>query len=248
MQKLRLLACSLMLLSGQAVAQAGGGNELVLSLYNQLETLQSEVQTLRGLVEEQAHQIRRLESDARERYMDLDQRLVGLSSAETAPGFGPAASGSVATPPAAQLNAAPNTAVAAGGSAVPAAALSDEELYRSALSLLLDQGDSRGASVLFQRYIDTHPDGRRLPNALYWQGEALILLADYGGARDMFERVLRDFPEDLKAAGAMLKLGVVYGHLGNRAQAEQTWRELPLRYPDSSSEIGLARDYLGQQR
>ncbi|HHX83563.1 MAG TPA: tol-pal system protein YbgF, partial [Pseudomonadaceae bacterium] len=121
-------------------------------------------------------------------------------------------------------------------------------LYHSALSLLLDQGDSQGASQLFQRYIDTHPDGRRLPNALYWQGEALILLADYAGARDMFERVLRDFPQDLKAAGAMLKLGVVYGHLGNRAQAEQTWRDLPLRYPDSSSEIGLARDYLGQQR
>ena len=74
------------------VVEAGGrnqraaeteGNELLLTLYTQLEALQSEVQTLRGMVEEQSNQIRRLQTEQRDRYIDVDRRLSELSGGAT---------------------------------------------------------------------------------------------------------------------------------------------------------------------
>lgn len=243
MQRLKLMAAVLALSSTQVLAQAGPSNELVLSLYNQLEALQSEVQTLRGLVEEQGYQIRQLESEARERYLDLDQRLADQAATRAdQPPVVPLPS--VSTPAA----IAGTTPALAQPTVTTAPPLSEQDLYRTALSLLLDQGNSQAAVAEFQRYIDDYPAGSLLANALYWQGEALILLAEYSRARDQFERVLRDFPEHQKASGAMLKLGVAYDQLGDRARAEQLWRDLPARYPGSVEEIGHAQRYLGQPR
>lgn len=55
------------------------GNEIVVTLYNMVEALQREVQTLRGLVEEQTYQIRRMENEQRDRYLDVDNRLSELN-------------------------------------------------------------------------------------------------------------------------------------------------------------------------
>lgn len=256
MQRFKSLAAALALLSTQALAQAGGNNELVLSLYNQLEALQSEVQTLRGLVEEQGYQIRRLEGDARDRYMDLDRRLSDLAT-----GAGNSNAPAAIAGAGGQPQPAPQSQPAASRSSTPAPAattfqptapvappLSEQDQYRTALSLLLDQGDAQSAVGEFQRYIDAYPRGSLMANAIYWQGEALILLAEYNRARELFERVLRDYPDHQKASGAMLKLGVAYDQLGNRARAEQLWRELPTRFPGSTEEISHAQRYLGQPR
>jgi tol-pal system protein YbgF len=72
--------------SSQTTTQSGvnntgsnSGNEIIVTLYNMLEVLQREVQTLRGLVEEQSYQIRRMENEQRDRYLDVDNRLSELN-------------------------------------------------------------------------------------------------------------------------------------------------------------------------
>lgn len=65
--------------NSQNRSSAGGGNEIIVTLYNIVEALQREVQTLRGLVEEQTYQIRRMENEQRDRYLDIDNRLSELS-------------------------------------------------------------------------------------------------------------------------------------------------------------------------
>lgn len=274
---------------GQArgASAATGNNDLLISLYNQLEALQQEVQTLRGIVEEQSNRLRRLETETRDRYLDMDSRLSALSGGTAVPPAGGTAAG-VAPVDAGQLPVAPPMDEVAGDvrtsvpfnpalqggvgvrapgtlatEAVPAATapaapgviagvdaaayqLSEQDLYRSALNLLLEEGKSEESAATFDVYLQRFPDGRLLPNALYWQGEALILLSRYPEALAAFERVLNEFPADAKAAGAMLKIGVVQNLQGNRSEAERIWRELPGRFPDSASEITLARDYLSR--
>lgn len=68
---------------------SGNGNEIIITLYNMVEALQREVQTLRGLVEEQTYQIRRMENEQRDRYLDVDSRLSELNQrmADTASGI-----------------------------------------------------------------------------------------------------------------------------------------------------------------
>ncbi len=271
---------------GGQQAQSQQGNELVLSLYNQLEALQQEVQTLRGMVEEQSNQLRRLQADQRDRYIDVDRRLSELTGAGAAPpaltpgATTPAAPlgtnpGAVVTPPTSTgtqppLNdpnsAAPatfppaNTAPLGGAPAItnPAptgaltadAQMNEADLYRTALDLLLEQSERsqyEESIRLFQSYIDRFPQGRLLTNAYYWQGEALILVERFDEARDVFTRLITNYPEDPKAAGAMLKLGIVHERMGNQALAEQTWSEIATRYPENVTEIREAQTRLRGQ-
>lgn len=246
----------------RSAAASNNSNELLISMYNQLEALQQEVQLLRGMVEEQAHQLRTLESESRQRYLDIDRRLSSAGSAGADPNAPVPNTGEAETgqPRETQVgdvrttvpfNPVLQASAEAGGSeqesvlpTLDISQMSEQDLYRTALNLLLEEGNSADAVRLFQNYVDRYPEGRLLPNALYWMGEAYILLARYPQARDAFERVLRDFPEDPKAPGAMYKLGTVFNLMGERALAEQTLRELPNRYPDSPSENTLAREYL----
>lgn len=271
------------------LAQAANpNNELVVSLYNQLEALQREVQTLRGIVEEQSFQLRKMETEQRDRYLDIDRRLSGLSggsvpgavpdsnavpggpgqmppaqtgagdpaaSSRFEPAFNTNAPGNDNLPPVARNEAAPpvQSANPAGPGGAPGVAagtpidqMDDQELYRTALALLLEQNQYEESIRLFQSYIERFPQGRYLTNAYYWQGEALLLVARYDEARDVFNKILTDYPQDPKAAGAMLKLGVAYREMGDAALAMRTWQEIATRYPENLTEIGFAQDYLDQ--
>lgn len=260
----------------QVSAQAPS-NELLMRLYDQLQALQSEVQALRGTVEEQAYQLQRMQTEQRDRYIDLDKRLsemalgagVGVAPAAV-PGQMPADTTNFQPVPATGLApVAPAPQVAGGvnpgavipdqgftatapvtnpASSQPAPQMDEQELYRTALNLLLEQGQYDESFGLFQSYIDNYPQGRLFPNALYWQGEALILMSRLSDARDVFTRLMNQFPQDPKAASAMLKLGVVHQQMGNQDLATQTWRDIATRYPESVSEINLARDYLNNRR
>jgi tol-pal system protein YbgF len=280
LQKALLLALALGSAAASAqvpVTEAGGasaraaqpaGNEIVVTLYNQLEALQQEVQTLRGLVEEQSYQIRRMQTEQRDRYLDIDRRLSELAGTATA-GVVPAPALSGTPTPANQVNTGTqttfNTSVppvattasqprtttplaATPPATDPATAQMDEqELYRTALNLLLEQSQYEESIRLFQSYIDRFPQGRLLTNAYYWQGEALILVSRFTQAKDVFTRLITNYPQDPKAAGAMLKLGVVYQQMGDSALAVQTWQEIATRYPENVTEIRAAQDYMNRQ-
>ncbi len=257
-------------------AAAPGGNELVMSMYNQLEALQQEVQTLRGRVEEQDYQIKRMQTEQRDRYLDIDRRL--SAGSQTAPigvpPFGP--SGTSPPPPSAETQipsvrnsappqvdsnagvaanttpqqvpqaALPNTATPASTPAA-AAQMDEQELYRTALNLLLEQSNYEQSIQYFQTYITTYPQGRYLTNSYYWQGEAFILVGKFREAEDVFLKIIDGFPQDPKAAGAMLKLGVVYQEMGDDDQARKTWQDIAARYPENTTEIREAANHLRRQ-
>jgi len=262
-------------------SQAGSNNDLVISLYEQLETLQQEVQTLRGIVEEQNFQIKKIQTEQRDRYLDIDRRL-SISSQN---GADVATSEVSGASPAALLSKTGQAEVSTVDSSIqrstsavgesvqannstqgtrseavpvfvqPAGAplpalvgqMDEQELYRTSLNLLLEQSNYEESISMFQSYIDNYPQGRYLTNSYYWQGEAFILVSRFSQAIDVFNKILSDYSQDPKAAGAMLKLGVAYKQLGDLSLADQTWREIATRYPDSSTEIREAENYLNGQ-
>lgn len=257
--------------SNAPAAAAAGGNELIVNMYNQLEALQQEVQTLRGRVEEQDYQIKRMQTEQRDRYLDIDRRLSSSPQPDSGNTLSPAiapntpaaipAPGPVATPPANAVpqNSNPGTIanttpqVATPPSANPAATpssvpqMDEQELYRTALNLLLEQSNYEESIQYFQAYITNYPQGRYLTNSYYWQGEAFILVERFNDARNVFNKIINEFPQDPKAAGAMLKLGIVYEEMGDTDQARRTWQEIAVRYPESTTEIREAANHLRGQ-
>jgi len=82
--------------SVSAIGQGtGGSNDAMLLLLEQNRNLQAEVQALRGLVEEQGYEIRKLQRESLDRYTDTDNRLRNLEQASASGGLSsPATAGS----------------------------------------------------------------------------------------------------------------------------------------------------------
>src|SRR5690606_37807098 len=63
----------------------GNSSEQTLELLNRINQLQTEVQSLRGLVEQQGFEIESLKKRARDQYLDLDSRIGRLEGNPLAP-------------------------------------------------------------------------------------------------------------------------------------------------------------------
>ena len=240
-------------------------NEIMVNMYLQLETLQAEIQNLRGLVEEQSYLIRRMQMEQRDRYLDTDSRIGALYNQVQA------FHGDQAIPsqpsqlpegqlseenPAIQVGTVPNTSEITPGTpsintpfstqapVVANVPQNEQALYRQALNLLLEDEAYQASITLFQQYIDVYPAGRYLTNALYWQGAAFELTGSYNQAIVVLQRLINEFPDDPKAPTALLRLGTVYREMGDTGQAAVTWQQISQAYPDSTSEIEIASEYL----
>lgn len=207
-------------------------------VFEMLQTLQEEVATLRGLVEEQDYELKQLKQQRLDDYLNLDRRIGELSGK---PGAG-------AAPTSASGNPA---GVASGGSApaartaAPAGEQSADELqmYRSAIDLVLRQKNYDQAIIAFNQYLTDYPQGAYAANSEYWLGEISLLQGNLEKSRSWFERLLSDFPAHDKAADAQYKLGTVYHRLGNTQKAKSLLNEVVAKNPNTNA-ARLASNYL----
>jgi len=247
----------------QVPASNNSQNDIMVNMYLQLEALQSEIQNLRGLVEEQSYQIKRMQAEQRDRYLDTDSRLSEINSqvqsyhsGQPIAGISPAPSvinpltnSSANTNGSSNLTAnnQPLTNPVAGGAGVAVASpQTEQQLYREALNLLLEDEAFTESINLFQQYIERYPRGRYLTNTLYWQGAAMELAGLHAQAILVLQRLISEFPADAKAPTALLRLGTVYRKMGENAQAASHWRRIAQDYPESVSEIEIANEYLSE--
>ncbi len=206
-------------------------------LLNQMETMQQEVMELRGLVEEQANAIDRLEKENRDRYLDLDRRISQLAaggSSSTSVKVPGVSSGSSAT----QLPAVIGEVTA--GSAQSGA--SGEALYQDAFQLIRDRKFPEAVAGL-KKYISEHPTGDYVDNAQYWLGEVHLAQGDLGEAEAAFLRLIKKYPLSSKIDDATYKLGQVYDRQGKTAKAKSFLKKTIKDFPGSSA-ARLADVYL----
>ena len=247
----------------QVPASNNSQNDIMVNMYLQLEALQSEIQNLRGLVEEQSYQIKRMQTEQRDRYLDTDSRLSEINSqvqsyhsGQPIAGISPAPSViNPITDSSANANGSSNltannqplTNPVAGGAGVAVASpQTEQQLYREALNLLLEDEAFTESINLFQQYIERYPRGRYLTNTLYWQGAAMELAGLHAQAILVLQRLISEFPADAKAPTALLRLGTVYRKMGENVQAASQWRRIAQDYPQSVSEIEIANEYLSE--
>ncbi len=263
MNRIRSLILCAFLAPGMAAAQTGGPTlvqrvdrlerimENQLKLYLQLESLQKELDALRGEQEVLRHRLDRLDKSQRDLYLDIDNRLRQLEAAmeqllappsETPPPL----VGSDVPPPAqpenggdAGLNPPPSLPLSAGDQG-------DAKAYEQAFALLKD-GHYDEAIAAFQAYLGRFPDGRYAANAQYWLGEAYYVKRDFTRAIQEFSQVLARFPESSKVPDAMLKLGFSHYELKEWAQARKILQQLIDQYPDTTA-ARLAKRRLQQMK
>lgn len=205
--------------------EADETSNLQAELFYQLQALQQEVLELRGLVEEQSHEIQRLKQQRMDDYLDLDRRIGELSQGGLA-GAGAAVSGG-STP-------------SRDGAGASGEKVSETQMYRDAYQLLRDR-EIEPAIEAFNAYLEAYPEGNFAGNSHYWLGEIYLLNEDLDRAQEWFEKLLETFPDDRKRTDAQYKLGRVYHQQGKDQQARELLQEVASSGSDAAR---LARQYL----
>lgn len=213
-----------------------GGDRRLGELFYQLQILQQEVQELRGLVEKQNYQLRRLARDQQEQYIDLDGRVAQLVQA----GAAASPTGSATTANASSGSAFPRTPIAT----IPSTGGGEREAYTSAFDLMKARQFDESA-MAFNQLIVAYPNGQYTPNAFYWLGELYLASEDVEKARQSFAQVLNLYPEHPKIADTLYKLGVVYHRLGDGRRSVEYFSRVQAEYPQSSAAT-LAASYASE--
>lgn len=243
-------------------------------LYQQLQQLRQEMMQLRGLVEEQAHQLRQLKQQSLDRYIDLDRRISGTSPAvlpadeseetmldgDSSTGAAGVAAGTTgvggtsaavgATSAAESSGAFSNggsgnmTAAAAAQPAVSTGNPSSD--YAKAYALVRNRQFAEAIDA-FNDYVQRYPDDRYTPNAWYWLGELHVAVKpqNLAASTEAFQKLLADYPDNGKVPAAMYKLATVYYLNGQKQKAKEMLTHVIDRYSNTgNSAVQKSREFL----
>ena len=106
------------------------------------------------------------------------------------------------------------------------------EIYRDAYETY-QKGDLEGARRKFEVFLRQYPNTDLSDNAQFWVGETYFVKKDYEKAILEYEKVIVKYPEGDKVPAALLKQGLAFHELGDRANARNLLRRVIDRYPQS---------------
>ena len=120
--------------------------------------------------------------------------------------------------------------------------LSEDEVYASAKQAF-DRGDLETAREEFQKIIKQYPKSRHADNAQFWIGEIYYREKWYEKAILEYQKVIEKYPKGNKVPASLLKQGLAFLNLGEKANARLILNELVVKHP-KSNEAKIARQKL----
>ncbi len=211
------------------------------ALLDQVSILQKEVQELRGLLEIQEHELKRVEKSQQTLFLNLEKQLTdktqkkGTTTAVSnmMPSLKPPTNMADELPTVAKKEALPETVPSTN---TPISLIKTAEGF-------LKEKKYIEAEKNYQAYIEAHPTGEFAPSVYYTLGEIYwtewhteksnTLLLEK--AVHAFSDVANGFPHHNKAKDALLKIGLVEIEKGNYQTAAQYFKRVIDQYPQSPS-------------
>ena len=187
-------------------------DEAIELLYQKLSELEKEVAELRSQLEENSVLMERSLELQQQRYLDLDSRILELSSIER----------NIIS------NSAEEDLVMDNGQA------EEKLLYKNALELF---EASRYAEALevFSEVIISYPDGIYTPDAYFWSGELFLAQELYEDAKLSYAEVFEQFPDHIRSADSLYKLGEIQRIDSEFIEAINYFERVVSLFPDSGA-------------
>jgi tol-pal system protein YbgF len=201
------------------------------SLLQKIQGLQQDIQELRGQLEMQTHDLKRLQDQQLSFYKDLDARIsqsphsqvMNTASTPSTTAATPLSSSNattIVTPPHPVINSNKSN---------PA---NEQISYLAAYELVKNKHFDEALSAM-QAFVIQYPHGGYTANAQYWLGELCLVKNDYAKAIEHFNHVLHEFPSSSKSAASLLKIGYAQAALGQTPEARLTLQTVIKNYPDT---------------
>ncbi|WP_318471709.1 tol-pal system protein YbgF [Photobacterium leiognathi] len=185
--------------------------QVQLQMQRRLEQMSSDIDELRGNVERNSYDIKKIVERQREIYREVDN-----------------------------LSRLPEKAAPAEEKKEPASTeayssnVSENAAYEKAVNLILKDKDYKGATKAFQSFLTTYPESVYKPNASYWLGQLFFAQNQLADAATNF-KVVADTKDSSKRADALLKLGVIAERSNDVATAKTYYQEVVKSYPNSTT-------------
>ena len=194
-------------------------------LQQQLDSMQGEIDQLRGSVEVHTNQLEKVLERQRELYLEIDKRVEALKQSTGQSGGG-ASSEQTQRP-----TRGDNTSL--DSSSQPS--MGEDEAYDNAVNLILKSKEYDKAIPAFRSFIDDYPNSQYSANAHYWLGQLLFNKREWAQAKEQFSEVVNRYEQSSKRAEAMLKLGVIAQREEDNDTAREYFERVIAKYPNSSA-------------
>jgi TolA-binding protein len=208
-------------------------------LTQKIQKLEEDVRNLRGKVESHDNDIDQLQKDAKNRFIDFDQRLGQVQEDLVPDTSATPQSNNTLAPNATSQNpvAGSNPTTATTDEAGKVAYIAAYEAYKA--------GGAAQAITPMKKFIADYPQSPFVPNAYYWLGEFNLAVTppNFAAATANFKIVTSKFPKSAKAAAATYRLATLADVDQHQATAITLMKVLVKNYP-GTQEAGFATDYL----
>jgi tol-pal system protein YbgF len=213
---------------------------------SKIDTLQREVASLRGQVEELTHQLEIAQKAQRAMYSDLDKRVGSEKKPAVEAQPEVAKNEPSAAPLGEAIAAKANSAKTVPASAQPSSASApkivarapnsaeEQQIYQTAYDLIKSKKYTEAVSAL-QKMLQRYPEGQSAANAHYWLGELYGLLNKNEQSASEFALVVKNYPDSPKVSDAELKLGFMYLAQFKWDEAKATFKSVTAHYPGTAS-------------
>ena len=230
-------------LSANSARVTSNNNDAMSLLLDQIGDLQTEVQSLRAMVEEQSFELRKMQRDSLSRYTNVDDRLSSLESsvnsavpvaATEAPLTQTSMSNDFPDPVSQSRNPSalsPATRSIGRGTLEPAV-LSEQQLYQMAYDSVIKSNFDLSIAE-FDQYLSIYPKGRFVANAHYWKGQAYLYLNRYDEAVESYEVIGNLHQSSAKLPDALYGLALSYEGMGNIIEARRLLSDIRRRFPNT---------------
>lgn len=176
-------------------------------LFSEIEILKQEIQSLRSTVEEQGYELKKLKTEQKERYLDLDRRMSQITEAQSSQG---------------------------GSTVLPIASGDGQSEYDAAFELM-KQRKLDEAALQFKQFLQKYPKSDLTVNGYYWLGQIYYNKGSLDEARKAFTIVVNQYPDHQKTPDSTYKLGVVLHRLGDTAQSKVLLNSVVKQHSESAS-------------
>ncbi len=205
--------------------------QLLQQLQQQMSDNQSDIDSLRGQIQQNSYQLNQVIERQKQLYQQIDSLSSGSNGAQASGGDDAAAAGAAG----AAGNADAGGSNASGSSAAPAQTGDANTDYNAAVALILEKKQFDQAITALQAWVKKYPDSTYQPNANYWLGQLYYNKGKKDDAAYYFATVVKNYAKSPKAPEALFKVGVIMQEKNDTAKAKAVYQQVIKQFPSSES-------------
>ncbi|OCG21812.1 tol-pal system protein YbgF [Gilliamella sp. wkB108] len=214
----------------ERTVQAQG--QLLIQNQQKISDLQSDVDALRGQLEETKYQL----NQTIERQRVIMQQMSGNSSLSSTKSLDSSSDDSSFISDSSSSSSSDLFGWTTSGN--------DKNDYNFIMQFVNDSKQANDTIAAFQKFLQNYPKSSYRANVNYWLGQLTYKQGKRDDASFYYATVVKDFPSSPKAADSLYKVGLILLDKGDKKSAKAVFQQVVSKYAKDKNAVDLANKKL----